>query len=37
MKKYAAEAGIAESEYATIGTKKLMRAFLLQKYDEASK
>lgn len=36
MKKYAAEAGIAESEYATIGTKKLMRAFLLQKYDEAS-
>lgn len=37
MKKYAAEAGIAESEYASINTKKLMRAFLLQKYDEASK
>ena len=37
MKKYAAEAGIAESEYASINTKKLMRAFLLQKYDEVSK
>ncbi len=37
MKKYAAEAGIAESEYASINTKKLMRTFLLQKYDEASK
>ena len=37
MKKYAAEAGIAESEYASINTKKLMRAFLLKKYDEASK
>ena len=37
MKKYAAEADIAESEYASINTKKLMRAFLLQKYDEVSK
>lgn len=37
MKKYAVEAGIAESEHASINTKKLMRAFLLQKYDEASK
>lgn len=35
MKDYAKEAGFSEKQYETLKTKKLMKAYLLKKFDDA--